>query len=40
MHPTIRTLRPALLAAALTAIFAAHGPAAAQINDRIRGAPS
>jgi hypothetical protein len=40
MHPTIRTLRPALLAAALTAIFAAHGPAAAQISDRIRGTPN
>ena len=40
MHPTISKLRPALLAAALTAFCAAHAPARAQINDRVRGAPS
>ncbi len=40
MHATIRKLRPALLAAALTALCAAHAPARAQINDRVRGAPS
>ena len=40
MHPTTTTLRPALLAAALTAIFAAQAPAHAQSNDRIRGTPS
>ncbi len=33
-------LRPALLAAALTAIFIAQAPVNAQINDSIRGAPS
>jgi hypothetical protein len=41
MRPTTRSaLRPALLAAALTAIFAAQIPARAQITDRVRGAPS
>jgi hypothetical protein len=41
MHPINRsTLRPALLAAALSAIFLAQTPAEAQINDRTRGAPS
>ncbi len=41
MQPTNQsTLRPALLAAALAAIFIAQAPASAQINDSIRGAPS
>jgi hypothetical protein len=40
MDSRTTTLRPALLAAAVMAIFAAQAPASAQINDRIRGAPS
>ncbi len=41
MRPTHQFMpRPALLAAALTAIVAAQAPAQAQINDRIRGTPS
>ena len=41
MRPTTQfVLRPALLAAALTAIFAVQTPARAQINDRVRGTAS
>jgi hypothetical protein len=40
MHPIKSTLRVALLAAAVTALFAAQAPAQAQVNDSIRGAPS
>ena len=40
MHTNQSTLRPALLAAASAALFAAQAPADAQIDDRIRGTPS